>query len=214
MVRVSYLNLHTLIPQRDVRKLIYAKLTRHEFFTVCVAHGRSSSFPVEFADHCAENGYLELLQWAIEKKCVHNSRIYYYAARNGHLKLLQWFWEESSNIKRRDRNACTGAAQGGHLEILQWVKSLSSHEQIGWVSVVCLIAAEKGYLNILKWVEGQDYRIGPSVCFQAAKNGHLNILQWVDLFTEGTWDWNDCYNAAAENGHLEVVQWLRKNESS
>ena len=97
MARVSYLNLHTLIPQRDVRKLIYAKLTRHEFFTVCVAHGRSLSFPVKFADHCAENGYLELLQWAIEKKCVHNSRIYYYAARNGHLKLLQWFWEESSN---------------------------------------------------------------------------------------------------------------------
>jgi len=89
--RVSWLNLHEVIPQRDVRRLIYKKLTNHERLVVELAHGVATRKPsMNLVHYAALNGFLSLLQWAHSEGVSWNELTCSFAAHNNHFKVVRW----------------------------------------------------------------------------------------------------------------------------
>ena len=62
----TYLNLHIYCVPRDVRKLIYARLSPTEKEVIRCAHNskRIPVLPHTFVYEVTKNGYIELLKWA------------------------------------------------------------------------------------------------------------------------------------------------------
>jgi len=120
--RVSWLNLHEFIPQRDVRQLIYKKLTKHERLTVELAHGiATTKMPsIDFVRYVTLNGFIFLLQWARSQGAPWDESTCADAARHGHLNVLQWARSEGAPW---DESTCAEAAYSGHLHVLQWARS-------------------------------------------------------------------------------------------
>ena len=105
---------------KDVRKLIYAKLTLLERIMVEKAYGIDRTFlRYKSSMVCllaAGRGYLNVLQWARANGCPWDSTICCSAAGMGHFDVLQW---ARANGCPWDENTCTFAAEKGRLEILQ-----------------------------------------------------------------------------------------------
>jgi hypothetical protein len=68
----------------------------------------------------AEQGHLQLLQWAIASGCPWNYEIFEKAAGHGHLEILKW---ARANGRSWNAETCLAAAQHGHLEILKWARA-------------------------------------------------------------------------------------------
>lgn len=125
--KVSLLNLAHFIPQKDVRKLIWWKyLDAFDRKIVWIAHTlnkkRFARDQRDIAEKCAENGYLNLLMWAVD--------------------------DESFVFDEDDDGLCSAAARGGHLNILKWLRK----NRYDWSFWVSWEAAVKGHLEILKWL--------------------------------------------------------------
>lgn len=128
--RVSWLNLHTVIPDINVRKMIYAYLTPYDKMVVECAHNSNMrprfayfttgfGFPLQsFPEHCAQNGYLSLLKWAFVYGCRVNSRVSFFAARGGQLEVLQWLRDIGCRV---DTSACYNAKKHNHVEVSTWL---------------------------------------------------------------------------------------------
>jgi hypothetical protein len=128
--RVSWLNLHTVIPDINVRKMIYAYLTRYDKMVVECAHNSKMrprfahfttgfAFPLQsFSEHCAKRGYLSLLQWGLANGCRLNSRVSCFAACGGQLEVLQWLRYIGCHM---DRSACYYAEKRNHAEVSTWL---------------------------------------------------------------------------------------------
>ncbi len=207
MKRVSWLNLHVWIPQRDVRKLIYAKLTYYDMYVVQHAHlstvTQMKHNPNAFTTYCAEHGYLTLLKWAIAtgfklRKGWDGAT----AVRSGHLPVLRWLHEQSYTF---DGYTCYAAAHYGHLEILKWAKGIGCH--LG--PSVCSEAALIGRLDIIQWARLKGCTWNAGTCYSAAHFGHFHVLRWA---RENGCPWDKLTPLlAAENGHLDIFKWVITN---
>ena len=120
--KVSWLNLHLFVV-KDVRKLIFKKLTFLERIIVEYSHGNPALFEkhkIFICEIAAEYGHLEVLKWARENGCPWDIlTCTYAAAKGGHLEVLKWARENRCpwNIW-----TCAYAAWGGHLEALKWAR--------------------------------------------------------------------------------------------
>ncbi len=155
----TWLNLGLLGLNLDVRLLIYKRLDKFE--RVVVEAGHFSTRPVkldeEFSRHCAEHGYLVLLQWTWAHGCPWSERVCSIAAFNGHLDVLQWAREKDCPWNER---TCTFAAKGGHLEVLKWVRE----NGCPWDAGTRAHAARKGHLHVLKWARESGCPLDENVC--------------------------------------------------
>jgi hypothetical protein len=125
--RVSWLNLHMVIRDVNIRKMIYAYLTPYDRLVVECAHTskwRSSiaftqGLALSFAEYCAQHGYLSLLQWAVANGVHMNSRVSCYAAYSGHLEMLQWLIAKGCPL---NSSACYYARKNNRVEVLTWLR--------------------------------------------------------------------------------------------
>ena len=168
-VSVSWLNLHIWIPQRDVRKLIYGKLSQTDREMVEYAHLGISIGPKAFK-YGVKRGYLSLLQWIYQ---TFGPRYDGYddlcgiAAKYGHLETLQWL--RTLPFPYMSYTLDT-AIRGGHLNCIQWlIDNGCSKSNIEWS-----YAALYGHLHVLKWAHSQGISLREEECAScAAVRGHL-----------------------------------------
>ena len=128
-MRVSWLNLHLWIPQRDVRKLIYRLLD--SFDRVVVRYAHTGSLPDDtyvfqaFPYRCAKFGYVESIEWyCLTAKFISYDNICFYASERGYLNVIRWVLTTTKRIWPKTFKV---AAQNGHLHILEWVIANNYH---------------------------------------------------------------------------------------
>jgi hypothetical protein len=170
--------------------------TMEEFQQLVTNHG--------YRDTCnwaAENGRLDVLQWAREGGCSWNVYVCAFAAMGGHLHILQWLrkhgcpWNELT---------CVYAARGGHLYILQWARE----HGCPWNEFTCAHAAYGGHLQLLQWALENKCPIDPYTIV-GFKNRHFtsaskllhrnifenqdNVKEWIEIVDEtcNTLTYND-----------------------
>ncbi len=151
--RVSWLNLHLHIPQRDVRKLIYAKLDLCDRMMVEMAHNTKKTFN-DMYDWCAlfaRRGYRKLIEF--------------------HLVQCPWNGPLESYVYVLE------AGIGGHLELVKWLVAMGCgfrEMDVGW------FIAEQGHLHVLQWLYKQGWCCFDDVtCAYAAVGGHIHVLEWL-----------------------------------
>jgi len=209
---LSPLGLRQLVPQRDVRRMLWLTyLDTYDRLVVWHAHGATpvpSANAVAFGKHCAKHGYLKLLQhyarWFSREDLI--DEISADAARHGHLPVLQWIDGFTGSFNAQ---CVFYAAVGGHENVLTWMRSRCNRnwnrlEADAWVGL-----AAGGHLHILEKLVYQpnDMIRGLDVTL-AAKGGHLDVVQW--LYAQKRFPSSDCavmFNAAT-SGSLPLVQWL------
>ncbi len=206
----TWLNLGNYIPQKDVRKLIYNKLTKYEQYTVALAHNPNydKKGPKKLCDYAAVNNYLNLLHWAQQTNFKIRPSTVKAAAANARINVLHYLKYRCD----KHFSACYAAAESGHLQTLQW---LISNDWPLEVEILYNAAAIGGHLHILQWLlETYNEPLRETeLCTDAARNGHLHILQWLrdaSIHREDVCAWDyETTSAAADGGHLHILQWLR-----
>jgi hypothetical protein len=71
--------------------------------------------------YAAQNGHLDVLQWARQNGCPWDEETCAFAAQNGHLDVLQW---ARQNGCPWSVSTCAFAAENGHLHVLQWASTM------------------------------------------------------------------------------------------
>ena len=211
---VTWLNLHRWF-YKDLRKLIYAKLTPHEFYVVRHAHNSKYEHRNYVIDeYAALNGYLELLKWSISIGNYPDSDTSEQAARGGHIHVLQWMLDNADTLYQCMIRSLTViplsvgifAARGGHLKTLEWLQdnNLFCQEHL------CTAAAQYGHLELLKWLRLHECPWDGGTCARAAAGGYIHILEWLRL-NECPWDVRTC-EAASRFRKYDVLKWVRNRE--
>jgi len=202
-----------MLPNRDLRQLLYAKLDHWDRELVKLAHGPSilDDRPrftrvfedVRFQRWCARRGYIALLEHITHWPSKDTRELYRYAAIGGNVNVLQWLKDKGTPFPDRDSLACTEAAGGGHLSALKWLLENGSY-CLG--KFVFKAAARNGHLHVLQWLVANGYMMPRYIGLDAAAGGHLCVLQW--LHTNDEMNYCACPNAA-EHGHLHILQWAK-----
>jgi hypothetical protein len=155
----------------------------------------------------AENGRLDVLQWARANGCPWNEWACACAAENGHLHVLEWLREHRCPW---DRWTCGYAARGGHLNILQWARK----HGCPWDSWTCEFSARGGHLHILQWVLENKCPFDPHtrVVFKnrrftsASKLLHRNIFKKQDKVEQWIKTVDEACNALAYNDLSKLIK--------
>ena len=74
----------------------------------------------------AQSGYLNTLEWLLASGCRWRKDAGHIAAVHGHLHVLEWM--RARYYPWNDARTCKGAAIGGHLGMLQWARAVGC----GW----------------------------------------------------------------------------------
>jgi len=200
------LDLDRLIPIRDVRQLVWRKLTPYDREMVRCAHNseRIPDIDWRFMLRCARLGYVKLLELGYDHELNVTYQVMRKAGRGGHLETFQWVCAHFDEWCCLD--ACAAIAMGGNLLLLQWART----QGCSWDFQTPANAACKGHLHVLQWIHTQECELDdPWICASAAVNGHLGVLQWLRA-NDYPWDTCTCWRAA-QRGHLSVLKWARAN---
>jgi len=174
-VSVSWLNLHLWIPQRDIRKMIYKKLTWLDKLMIHMSHNstvRVDKFKT--LNECAWQGHFSLFLWLQnEKGCALDETTCLYAAQYGSLKILEWL---KGNGYLFHTNVCAYAALGGHLEILEWLEKFIQPNPL--TSVYAVIS---GKLEIFEWLKKRKYLANKIQCIEFVKMyKKQHVIDWIN----------------------------------
>ena len=148
-MRVSWLNLHRWIPQKDVRKLIYGYLTDMDRILVEFAHlSNLKILPFRrLTKHCARYGYLDLLKWTMD---VEKVKHFYFSAskkavKHNQIEIVNYMILNEPNLQKI---MCRQCAWVGNLEMLKliWVDGSDTAQ-------VAKNAAYGKQIHVLDWLE-------------------------------------------------------------
>jgi hypothetical protein len=231
----SPLGLRQLFP-KDVRRLLWRTyLNEYDRLMVWKAHGVTPPLHPgrAFVYHCAEHGYLALLQhfeawtqptelisvteiaarrgylsileWAVSKSCI-VSECVFLAAQYGHEHILDWL---RPRVPNWNDDCWTGAAAGGHLHIMKQCQPL---DLAVFLRSDVMYAAEGGHLHVIQWMVAQGYVELEkfNVMYYALNGGHVPLVSWLHEYLGVHHSPLACATAALA-GHLELLQWLRGN---
>lgn len=224
------LRLERFIPIKDVRKLIWRYLNVDDRTVAWAATTNQVRLRGDFAMHCIDHGYLELLQWGYEHGCSITSFEQGIGAARGHLDIVIYM----DSLSIRNSKLCHRAAYGGRLDILKWgldhgyrwemTDSLAMTAYYGHVHVleyalqkgasfyaeVFTYAAKGGHLECVIWLHSVHCPWDFRVCVDAATGGHLEIIRFAHLHG-CPWSSEVCARAA-KYGHFEVLKWARDHQ--
>ena len=120
--KVSWLNLHLFVV-KDVRKLIFKKLTLLERIIVEYLHGNPALFEkhkIFICEIAAEYGHLEVLKWARQNGCPWDEMTCSFAADGGYLEVLKWARENGCPWDEMTREYAERSRAKGRQEVLKW----------------------------------------------------------------------------------------------
>ena len=142
---------HVRVSSRRVRcidispSLVYRANSRTPHSTTITLE---SHYHENTCSRAAEEGHLEVLQWARSEGCPWDNRTCSEAAGGGRLAVLQWARSQGCPW---DEDTCFYAASEGYLEVLQWARS----QGCPWDEYTCSLAASRGHLEVLQWARSQ-----------------------------------------------------------
>lgn len=208
--RVSWVNLHQHIAQKDVRRLIYALLDVCDRFCVMQAHGIASYFDRGVQNKCAEMGYVILFNHLVNENCdpwtAHEASNH--AARAGQLEMLKFIRAHFKESPFRF-TTCAHAAQSGRLEVIEWLRE----QGCAWDDETCTWAIRCGHYHVFKWAIAKGCNwIGKEdddltySALEAIEWNQLRVLQ--QLIEDGAELSSSLYEAAIVSNYLPIVQWL------
>jgi hypothetical protein len=152
--------------------------------------------------NAAQNGHLQILQYAYTNGCRWDAWTCSNAALNGHLDVLQFAHENGCPWTE---HTCSNAALNGHLNVLEYARS----KGCPWNEFTCSNAALNGHMDVLVYAHTRGCPWNSYTCSNAAQNGHLHILKYARMFN-CPWTHHTVQNAM-ENGHTDVARWARQN---
>jgi hypothetical protein len=185
-------------------------------------------FTSKLANQVAGNGYIDLLQWLMNKKIFPNTYGANLAAQNGHLTTVIFLEKNQINVSVEGANLTAGNNQ---LRTLKWLAKggifptssgansaikFNDFKILNWLKTKDILpsskgadkAAKYGYLNILKWLKENDIMPSRKGVNQAAANGHMHILIWLEEQFHFYPDGNPGAIMAIKNNHPEIAKWL------
>jgi len=187
------------IPQKDVRKLLWALLNGDDREVVRCAHNsrRAPALEAGHEERFVARGHLALLKWSFASfKKAPQLRLL--AARHGHLDVLQWLADDDGSLL--SGVVCGIAARNGHVHILKWAHACNSiPTDIAWH------AAAHGQLQVLRWWHSVNGELTSNAFCAAARRGNMEIMEW--LHSVGC-PWNEHVRAVAKG---EALAWLEQH---
>jgi len=199
---------------KDLESICISYLSLHEQIYTSTSNKWHNFNKNEVFEIAAENDWLDLFIWSIEKGYELDIYVTGSVAFNGNLNILKWIINNCTENVWRGSYVCSSAAMNGHLHILKLLKE----KGCSWDIDSCEFAAYNGHLNILKYmVEMNDCQFNSSMLSTIAKEGYLEIIEWVyDLKNYFQIDWSqqvdkDIYEGALTNGHLNILKWIKEN---
>jgi len=185
-VKPSFLDLAHKLPVKDLRKLLYQRLSPLDRFMIQAAHNLLETANVP--------------EYEIRGLCLA-------AVRLGYLDILKWFAGIWPHV-RHMVDLADAAAMAGNLHVFQLFE-LGRRQGVTWTS-----AAGAGHVHILEWGLQQGYHMPGSAYNRAAYCGQLHVLKWLlkAKGLPGIFDTDvDVCGYAAWNGQLEALQWAVDN---
>jgi hypothetical protein len=176
---------------KEIIILLYRELdccSRIAFYKTRASFGRMIAERVtprpidcwDFFSQAAENGYLDLLKWAVKTQLYQSSLgwqeiITHHAASKGHLDVCKWVHKKGYPL---GEYFITVAAKNGYLDIIQW------GIEIGKTEPSCRIASyaiEGGQNHILAFLDTHYREDGwrNRACVQALVYGNLDTLIYL-----------------------------------
>jgi hypothetical protein len=152
----------------------------------------------------ADSNHLDVLKWAIRRKCWWDESTCRNAALKGHLALLKW---AVYNGCAHSPQLLDEAARGGHLTVLQWVYFAKK-----WplTADVLFFAVMSGKPEVVAWLHQMGCPRAANACSTAAGYGHFAILQ--SMRANGyPWD-SQVYVRAARADRLDIFMWALDND--
>jgi len=202
------LGLARLIPQRDVRKLIWAHLGADDRELVRCAHNSTRS--PDFEDwgvvaRFAGRGHLGLLKWvrkALPAAFSAELTTWLMAVACDDLAMMQWLRKHGCPW---DEDACCYAALYGNLIVLQWLRASGCP----WGTRTLAYAAWHGHIHVMEWARANGCAWDATACALAAQHNQLPTLQW--LRAHGCpWDGRVVFNARWAKAD-DLLTWAEAN---
>lgn len=200
---VSYLNLHEVIPSRDIRKMIYAYLDKDDREMVKCAHNAKREKGKKFFVACAAKGILSLLEEhkTTLDELISNAKVWdryeitmaQAASKSGQLSVLKWLQQNYS--KKYFVSWCIDAAlRSGQQRVIEYFMSCDSFK---WVNGV-------GIVSIKDDDEPTTYG-----CHKALKSGNLDFIRWNEKNSgfKVSLDYY-CLKNAISSGNSAVVKYI------
>jgi len=217
------LGLAERIPQRDVRRLIWAHLNPCDREMVLRAHNsrrapRSRWDYRHLANWCVRYGYVGLLQWAYEQNGrTLPWRLVSLAADSGSIPMLQWLKLHSAKTKdapwhfraiqfREDfliMRFAGGARESDYVAVLQWLET----EQITMILAAQRSAVRVGFMRVLQHLITHHHRgiSNQYAADDAAQLGNIRALEMMDPLVSRS----SSVRARALRAHqTHVVEWI------
>lgn len=129
----------------------------------------------------------------------------FWAAHRGHLRCLEALWLRGHAM---DNRCCYAAAGAGHLDCLRWLRNVAHAH---WDYKTCNHAAGCNQVECLRWALENGCTCLHEASRSAVARGSVEcvkLLMEFDKFRPSDWE---CCTLAAEMGHLEMLKWLRAN---
>jgi len=209
------LDMDRFIPQRDVRKLIWAHLTPHDREVVRRAHNTTrerAPLGPEFMEHCAARGYLALMEWALLLTSTREESACFAAALHGQLDALRW-------LRTRDfpwsTNTPCAAASRGHIHVLAWLLQQKCPCDFDGISRA---AAQNNQLDTLWWLTSRGYAVNYKIIILESvihNSADTRLLAWADTYSSmpvHEMSESMC-RIAATHGNLIALRWLRERRA-
>lgn len=159
-----------------------------------------SGFPLCGMRAAAQNGHVEIVQYAHETGSLYLEDTCLQAAKHGHVKVLQYAHKNGCSW---DEDTCNTAAMYGHMDCLQY-----AHKNgCPWSKHTCDLAAQGGHLEILKYAHDNGCPWDETTCSEAAHYGHMECLRYAH---ENGCPWDEATTCLAlASGHMEILEWAK-----
>ena len=212
-MKVTPLNLHLYIPQKDVRKLIWKQLDILDRKMCLIAmnskHKRRKDI---FSQEAARRGYIELVEWLLKQGDTLGEYHLELACSGGHIKMAAWLMKMECPVNgSQDDDYTIAAAQGGHFEMFKWLRDLGFEIS----SETLRVAARCGHLKMLKCLGLSPFVDYSRFCDKvkaiargATEGGHLNILKWLKGLDDLDLGNLSLAILSLEKGHLEIFHFF------
>lgn len=155
-------------------------------------------------------GFLPILQWCFEEKCLLNSSHCRLTLEEGHVDIFLWLIEKGC----QPTEICLELAISlGQKDLVGYLIRNFSFPHLKEVqNRLITISIRKSFDFVLHWLYNLGFRFLPRNLSIAAQYGHFELLIWLREIGCG-WDHSACKKAAL-GGQLSTLQWLRKEGCS
>ncbi len=181
-MRVSWLNLHEKVPQRDVRKIIYGMLTSVEMYTVSAAHGCKKLAQCDVRV-CISNNYVELYKWFVEKD-VHAvmEQDFLDCVLHGRAEILEWLFEIRPDVMKLTSSNRAPFRLAHHVarHANVAIAEVCNHNHAPFSTNTMIAAAYSGNLEVLKYLRALEVACGFEITsWDFGWSAHVNVNKWL-----------------------------------